>query len=40
MDWEKVEASSVRCADPEAEPRMVDAIDAAKEAGDTVGRRG
>ena len=37
VDWEKVEASSVRCADPEAEPRMVDAIDSAKEAGDTVG---
>ena len=37
VDWERVEASSVRCADPEAEPLMVEAIDSAKEAGDTVG---
>ena len=37
VDWERVEASSVRCADPSAEPRMVEAIDSAKEAGDTVG---
>ncbi len=33
----KAEASSVRCADPVAEQGMVAAIDAAKEAGDTVG---
>jgi len=37
IDWERVEASPVRCADPEAEARMLRAIDAAKEAGDTVG---
>ena len=33
IDWEKVEASPVRCADPEAEQKMIAAIDAAKEAG-------
>jgi chorismate synthase len=32
-----VEASPVRCADPEAAARMVAAIDAAREAGDTLG---
>ena len=37
VDWERVEASPVRCADPEAESQMVAAIDAAKEAGDTLG---
>ena len=37
VDWDRVEDSSVRCADPSAEPRMVEAIDSAKEAGDTVG---
>ena len=37
IDWDRVEASSVRCPDPEAEPKMVEAIDSAKEAGDTVG---
>ncbi|MCZ6535399.1 MAG: chorismate synthase [Chloroflexi bacterium] len=37
IDWDRVEASTVRCADPEAEPKMVAAIDSAKEAGDTVG---
>ncbi|MSQ12238.1 MAG: chorismate synthase [Dehalococcoidia bacterium] len=37
VDWERVERSPVRCADDEAEPRMVKAIDDAKEAGDTVG---
>jgi chorismate synthase len=36
-DWERVEASPVRCADPEAEGRMVAAIDAAREAGDSLG---
>jgi chorismate synthase len=37
IDWERVEESSVRCADPEAEPRMIAAIDAAKGAKDTIG---
>ena len=37
IDWEAVEESPVRCADPEAAPRMMAEIDAAKEAGDTVG---
>lgn len=36
-DWDAVEESPVRCADPEAAERMVAAIDAAKEAGDTLG---
>ena len=37
IDWQKVEESPVRCADPEASQRMVAAIDQAKEGGDTVG---
>lgn len=37
INWEQVEASPVRCADPEAEKKMIAAIDAAREAGDTVG---
>ena len=37
MDWDKVETSSVRCSDSEAERKMIAAIDSAKEAGDTVG---
>ena len=37
IDWEQVEESPVRCADPEAGQRMMAAIDEAKEAGDTVG---
>ena len=37
IDWEAVEESPVRCADPEAAARMMAEIDAAKEAGDTVG---
>ncbi len=37
IDWDQVEASPVHCADSEAAPRMIAAIDAAKEAGDTVG---
>jgi chorismate synthase len=37
IDWEAVEESAVRCADGEAERRMVQAIDAAREAGDTLG---
>ena len=37
IDWDAVEQSPVRCADPEAAQRMMAEIDAAKEAGDTVG---
>ena len=37
IDWERVEASPVRCADEEAEAAMISAIDEAKEAGDTLG---
>jgi len=37
IDWQSVEESPVRCADPEAGARMMAEIDAAKEAGDTVG---
>ena len=37
IDWEAVEASPVRCADPEAAARMMEEIDAAKDAGDTAG---
>lgn len=37
IDWERVEESPVRCADPEAEQRMVAAIEAARNDGDTVG---
>jgi chorismate synthase len=36
-DWAAVEGSPVRCADPEASERMVRAIEAAQEAGDTLG---
>ncbi len=36
-DWKAVEESPVRCADAEAGERMVRAIDAAQEAGDTLG---
>jgi len=36
-DWDAVEESPVRCADPEASERMCRAIDAAQEAGDTLG---
>ncbi len=36
-DWAVVEESPVRCADAEAGERMVRAIDAAREAGDTLG---
>ena len=39
--WDEVrsraEASEVRCADPDAEKAMIDAIDRAKEKGDTLG---
>jgi len=34
---DRSEASPVRCADPEAEKRMIEAIDAAKANGDTLG---
>ena len=37
IDWEQVEESPVRCADPEMGQLMIKAIDEAKEAGDTVG---
>jgi chorismate synthase len=37
IDWKLVEDSPVRCADPEAAALMMAEIDAAKEAGDTVG---
>ena len=37
IDWDAVEESPVRCADPEAAARMMEEIDAAKEAGDTIG---
>ena len=37
IDWNVVEDSPVRCADQEAAQRMMVAIDAAKEAGDTLG---
>lgn len=36
-DWDRVEASAVRCADAGAEQGMVSAIDEAKKAGDTLG---
>jgi len=36
-DWEALEESPVRCADPEAGQRMVAAIDEARSAGDTLG---
>ena len=37
IDWESVEESPVRCADPSAAVKMTAEIDATKEAGDTVG---
>jgi len=37
IDWEAVEESPVRCADPKAAIKMAAEIDATKEAGDTVG---
>ncbi len=36
-DLSRIDASSVRCADPEAESRMVAAVKAAAKAGDSVG---
>lgn len=35
--WERVERSPVRCADPEAEARMIEIIDEAKKEGNTWG---
>ena len=37
IDWQAVEDSPVRCADPAAAERMAAEIDAARDAGDTVG---
>lgn len=37
IDWQAVEDSPVRCADPVAAERMTAEIDAARDAGDTVG---
>ncbi len=37
IDWEAVEASPVRCADPASADAMIDAINAAKRDGDTLG---
>jgi len=37
VDWDAVEASPVRCPDPVLSQRMVDAIDAARAGGDTLG---
>ena len=37
INWDHVEESPVRCADLETSQHMITAIDAAKEAGDTVG---
>lgn len=37
VDWEAVEASPVRCTDESVAEAMVDAIDAAKQDGDTLG---
>jgi len=36
-DWQAVEDSPVRCADPQAAQRMVAAVDAAREEGDSLG---
>ncbi|MEX2430743.1 MAG: chorismate synthase [Dehalococcoidia bacterium] len=37
IDWRQVEASPVRCADPVASERIVHEVDAAREAGDSLG---
>ncbi|HZS15627.1 MAG TPA: chorismate synthase [Candidatus Dormibacteraeota bacterium] len=37
IDWRAVEESPVRCPDPDAAARMVEAIDGARETGDTLG---
>ena len=36
-DWDAVEGSQVRCADKDAETRMIEAIDAARNDGDSLG---
>lgn len=36
VDWDRVEASPVRCADPEAEPRMIARIDQIRDELDTI----
>jgi chorismate synthase len=36
LDWDRIEASPVRCADPEAEARMIARIDEIQEALDTI----
>ena len=37
IDWDKVEKSPVRCANTDAEEKMIQAIDAARDAGDSLG---
>lgn len=37
INWANVEKSSVRCADPDVEKKMVSVIDEAKESGDSLG---
>ena len=37
LDWKAIEKSPVRCVDPETSQKMVNAIDSAREAGDTLG---
>ena len=37
IDWENVDKSAVRCADPKIEKSMISVIDAAKDTGDSVG---
>ena len=37
LDWDAIEESPVRCADPEAAQRMMTEIDATRDAGDTIG---
>ena len=37
VDWDSVEASPVRCADPQVAHSMIDEINAAKQNGDTLG---
>ena len=40
IDWDAVEESPVRCADAEATQKMIAEVDAARDAGDTVGGDG
>jgi chorismate synthase len=37
IDWPSVESSQLRCADPEAESKMIKEIDSAREEGDSLG---